>query len=138
MKRILPLLITLLCFSQPTEAQKPNKVEKFISKYQIFVEEVIATPFEDFHGDTLIRTKRQQRSFMCRYRWYFKKRMSEEQLERYNKLCGRYHRKMNRLANRRRWAATKGRITGRFEGLFKRQDNPTDSLPIPDTLYYDD
>lgn len=136
MKNHLPLLILLLSLSYAAGAQPTNRVEKFIYKYQIFVEEVIATPFEDFHGDTLTHVKRQQRSYMCRYRWFYKKRMSEEQLERYNKLCDRYQRKIQQLATRRRWAATKGRISGRFEGLFKKKDSAPDTLPTADTILY--
>ncbi len=75
---------------------------------------------------------------MRRYRWYYDNRMSEEQLERFNQLCGRYHKKMSSLKNRRRWAIVKGRVKGRFENLFKRNNEPDiDTLPI-DTIPYMD
>ena len=92
--------------------------------------EVLDTPFEDFHGDTLNRVKKKQRSFMRRYRWYYDNRMSEEQLEYFNKLCGRYHKKMDRLRSRRRWAMVRGRMQGRFEGLFRKEKSAEDTLML--------
>jgi hypothetical protein len=62
--------------------------------------------------------------------------MSEEQLERFNQLCGRYHKKMSSLKNRRRWAIVKGRMKGRFEDLFKRHEKPTTDTIAFDTIPY--
>lgn len=121
------LLLAAILLSVAGEAQSFNKVDKFLKSYEAFVDEVVATPLRDFHGDTLNHVKRQQKSFMRRYRWYFDNRMSVEQLEYYNKLCGRYHRKMRQVANRRRLAAARGRLEGRFEGLFNR-DSVVDTI----------
>lgn len=109
-------------------------MEKFINNYEAFVTEVVSTPYADFHGDTLTKVKRQQRCFMRRYRWFYRKRMSEEQLERFNTLCGRYHKKINALMNRRRWAIVKGRVKGRFENLFKRNEELPSDTVIFDTI----
>lgn len=138
MKHSLTLSVIILLLCPTVWAQKGNKVEKFINSYEAFVTEVVTTPYADFHGDTLTKVKRQQRCFMRRYRWYYDNRMSEEQLERFNQLCGRYHKKMSSLKNRRRWAIVKGRVKGRFENLFKRNNEPDiDTLPI-DTIPYMD
>jgi len=126
-KCLLPLIAFLL-LSLQVEAQKPNKVERFINQYGEFVDEVVATPFSDFHGDTLNHIRRQQRCFMRRYRWFYDTRMSVEQLERFNILCGRYQRKIKALNRRRRLAATTGRIKGRLEGIFSRPEHPSDTL----------
>ena len=132
MKHAVSFAVIVLLLSSAVWAQKVNKVEKFINNYEAFVTEVLATPYADFHGDTLTKVKRQQSCFMRHYRWFYRKRMSEEQLERFNTLCGRYHKKMNSLKNRRRWAIVKGRVKGRFENLFKRNEE----LPA-DTIVYD-
>ena len=63
-------------------------------------------------------------------RWYYDNRMSEEQLEYFNKLCGRYHKKMDRLRSRRRWAMVRGRMQGRFEGLFRKEKSAEDTLML--------
>ena len=110
-------------------AQAQNRVERFINNYEAFVTEVVAIPVGDFHGDTLNHIKKKQRCYMRRYRWFYDTRMSVEQLERFNKLCGRYHRKMRMVNNRRRMAAVRGRIQGRFERLFSRPEAPPDTLP---------
>ena len=115
------LLAFLLILSLNCQAQKVNRVEKFINNYEAFVSEVVATPIADFHGDTLNHFRKQQRRFMRRYRWYYDTRMSVEQLERFNRLCGRYKHKMKVLNRYRRFAAAKGRIVGRLEDLFHRE-----------------
>lgn len=116
------------------QAQKVNRVERFIGNYETFVNEVVATPISAFHGDTLNHIQRQQRCFMRRYRWYYDTRMSVEQLERFNRLCGRYKHKMKVLNRYRRFAAAKGRIVGRLEDLFHREPDfdisDFDTIPI--------
>lgn len=134
MKRLLLLALCLCMSLTAVHAQKGNKVDRFINEYKTFVDEVVATPYADFHGDTLTKVKRQQRCFMRRYRWFYRKRMSEEQLELFNTLCGRYHKKMNALMNRRRWAIVKGRVKGRFENLFKRNEELPSDTVIFDTI----
>ncbi len=136
MKHALTLSVIILLLTPTAWAQKGNKVEKFINNYEAFVTEVVSTPYADFHGDTLTKVKRQQRCFMRRYRWFYRKRMSEEQLERFNQLCGRYHKKMSSLKNRRRWAIVKGRMKGRFEDLFKRNEKPTTDTIAFDSIPY--
>ena len=130
MKRLLSFCLCLFLFAAVVYGQKTNKVVRFINEYEGFVNEVLDTPFEDFHGDTLNRVKKKQRSFMRRYRWYYDNRMSEEQLEYFNKLCGRYHKKMDRLRSRRRWAIVRGRMQGRFEGLFRQEKTAEDTLML--------
>lgn len=130
MKRLLSFCLCLFLFATVVYGQKTNKVVRFINEYEGFVNEVLDTPFEDFHGDTLNRVKKMQRSFMRRYRWYYDNRMSEEQLEYFNKLCGRYHKKMDRLRSRRRWAMVRGRMQGRFEGLFRKENTTEDTLML--------
>ena len=130
MKRLLSFCLCLFLFAALVYGQKTNKVVRFINEYEGFVNEVLDTPFEDFHGDTLNRVKKKQRSFMRRYRWYYDNRMSEEQLEYFNKLCGRYHKKMDRLRSRRRWAMVRGRMQGRFEGLFRKENTTEDTLML--------
>ena len=130
MKRLLSFCLCLFLFATVVYGQKTNKVVRFINEYEGFVNEVVDTPFEDFHGDTLNRVKKMQRSFMRRYRWYYDNRMSEEQLEYFNKLCGRYHKKMDRLRSRRRWAMVRGRMQGRFEGLFRKEKTTEDTLML--------
>ena len=125
MRHALALSVIILLLSPTAWAQKGNKVEKFINNYEAFVTEVVSTPYADFHGDTLTKVKRQQRCFMRRYRWFYRKRMSEEQLERFNQLCGRYHKKI-----------VKGRMKGRFEDLFKRNEKPTTDTIAFDTIPY--
>ena len=132
MKHAVSFAVIVLLLGSAVWAQKVNKVEQFINNYEAFVTEVLATPYADFHGDTLTKVQRQQSCFMRRYRWFYRRRMSEEQLERFNILCGRYHKKMNTLKNRRRWAIVKGRVKGRFENLFKRNEEP-----LTDTIMYD-
>ena len=117
------LLAFFLMLSLNCQAQKVNRVEKFINNYEAFVNEVVATPIADFHGDTLNRFQRQHRCYMRRYRWYYDTRMSVEQLEHFNRLCGRYKHKMKVLNRYRRFAAAKGRIAGRFEELFHRRSD---------------
>ena len=97
MKHAVSFAVIVLLLGSAVWAQRVNKVEKFINNYEAFVTEVLATPYADFHGDTLTKVQRQQSCFMRRYRWFYRRRMSEEQLERYNILCGRYHKKMNTL-----------------------------------------
>lgn len=138
MKHVLTLSVIILLLCPTAWAQKGNKVEKFIKSYETFVTEVVSTPYADFHGDTLTKVKRQQRCFMRRYRWWYDSRMSEEQLERFNQLCGRYHKKMSALKNRRRWAIVKGRVKGRFENLFKRNEEPSADTIAFDTVPYMD
>jgi hypothetical protein len=133
MKRLLSFCLCLFLFAAVVYGQKTNKVVRFINEYEGFVNEVLDTPFEDFHGDTLNLVKKKQRSFMRRYRWYYDNRMSEEQLEYFNKLSGRYHKKMDRLRSRRRWAMVRGRMQGRFEGLFRKEKATEDTL-ILDTV----
>ena len=130
MKRLLSFCLCLFLFATVVYGQKTNKVVRFINEYEGFVNEVLDTPFEDFHGDTLNRVKKKQRSFMRRYHWYYDNRMSEEQLEYFNKLCGRYHKKMDRLRSRRRWAMVRGRMQGRFEGLFRKENTTEDTLML--------
>ena len=136
MKHAVSFAVIVLLLGSAVWAQKVNKVEKFINNYEAFVTEVLATPYADFHGDTLTKVQRQQSCFMRRYRWFYRRRMSEEQLERYNILCGRYHKKMNTLKNRRRWAIVKGRVKGRFENLFKRNEEPPTDTIMYDTVPY--
>lgn len=133
MKRLLTFVVCLFFLGTVAQAQKGNKVDRFIKDYEKFVNEVVATPFADFHGDTLNDVKRQQRCFMRRYRWLYDHRMSEDQLEQFNTLCGRYHKKMSRLKSRRRMAVIRGRVKGRFENLFKKDTNSADTLLL-DTL----
>ncbi|MCQ2294539.1 MAG: hypothetical protein MJZ67_02700 [Bacteroidales bacterium] len=115
MKRIL-LILTFFAISSAMYAQSGGtKVDKFLNNYEAFVNEVVHTPFADFHGDTLQHIERQQHKFIRRYRWHYDKKMSIEQVERFNKLRGRYRRKMNALNRRRHFAATKGWVQGRFE-----------------------
>lgn len=136
MKHAVSFTVIVLLLSSAVWAQKVNKVEKFINNYETFVTEVLATPYADFHGDTLTKVQRQQKCFMRRYRWFYRRRMSEEQLERFNILCGRYHKKMNTLKNRRRWAIVKGRVKGRFENLFKHNEEPPTDTIMYDTVPY--
>lgn len=130
MKPSLLFLLAFLLLSWGVEAQSDNREERFLIRYETFVNEVVATPIADFHGDTLNHVRKMQRRFMHRYRWCYDTRMSVEQLERFNRLCGRYQHKMKTISRRRRWVATKGRIAGRLEGLFKGRDIPADTLLI--------
>ena len=130
MKPSLLFLLAFLLLSWGVEAQSDNREERFLIRYETFVNEVVATPIADFHGDTLNHVRKMQRRFMRRYRWCYDTRMSVEQLERFNRLCGRYQHKMKNISRRRRWVATKGRIAGRLEGLFKGRDIPADTLLI--------
>ena len=154
MKHSLLLCLAFVFFTGMTYAQSETREERFLRNYEAFVNEVVATPVSDFHGDTLNHYKRLQRRYMRRYRWCYDSRLSLEQLEQFNKLCGRYKRKMNTVSNRRRLVAFKARIEGRLEErlhkpevepdtliqqegfwkrLFKRSDTPTDTLlPIED------
>lgn len=109
----LALLVVALLLGMKLSAQG-TKVDKFLDTYEAFVAEVVAMPFDAFHGDTMNYVEKQQHKFVRRYRWYFDDRMSIEQLERFNQLRGRFNRKMTALKNRRRLAATKGRIKGYF------------------------
>ena len=43
---------------------------------------------------------------------------------------------MSSLKNRRRWAIVKGRMKGRFEDLFKRNEKPTTDTIAFDTIPY--
>ena len=117
MKKILLILTFAFLAVFASEAQTVTKTEKYMLEYVQFVKSIVTMPFADFHGDTLKQVDRMQDKFMRRYRWYYKKRMSIDQLEEFNKWRGRYNRKMTALSNRRRWAATKGRIEGFFERL---------------------
>ena len=123
-----------LMLSFSGHAQKEGRVGRFINNYEAFVNEVVATPISDFHGDTLNHFQKQQRCFMRRYRWYYDTRMSVEQLEYFNRLCGRYKHKMNVLNRYRRFAAAKGRIMGRLEDVFHDETDfdtsDFDSVPI--------
>ena len=130
MKPSLLFLLAFLLLSWGVEAQSDNREERFLIRYETFVNEVVATPIADFHGDTLNHVRKMQRRFMRRYRWCYDTRMSVEQLERFNRLCGRYQHKMKTISRRRRWVDTKGRIAGRLEGLFKGRDIPADTLLI--------
>ena len=130
MKKSLLLCFAFLLLSMAVEAQSDSREERFLIRYETFVNEVVATPIADFHGDTLNHVKKMQRRFMRRYRWCYDTRMSVEQLERFNRLCGRYQHKMKTITRRRRWVATKGRIAGRLEGVFKGRDNPSDTIPL--------
>lgn len=121
--RSLIILCLFALFAMGTKAQG-TKVDKFLNEYETFVNQVISLPFDAFHGDTLNQVEKQQRKFVRRYRWHYDERMSIEQLERFNKLRGRFNRKMTALNNRRRLAAAKGRISGYFE----RQTVPPDTL----------
>ncbi|MCQ2281711.1 MAG: hypothetical protein MJZ99_03695 [Bacteroidales bacterium] len=119
MKKYL-FLIALMAVALSVSAQKaekPNKVIRFIAEYEAFVNEVVMMPFADFHGDTLDNVEKQQHKFVRRYRWHYQDKMSIDQLEQFNKLRGKYQRKMTALNNRRRLAATRGRIHGYFERL---------------------
>ena len=130
MKPSLILFLAFLLLSIGVEAQSESREERFLQRYEAFVNEVIATPVADFHGDTLNHIKKMQRRYMRRYRWCYDTRMSIEQLEKFNNLCGRYQHKIKTVNRRRRWAMTKGRIEGRFEGLFRRNAAPSDTLLI--------
>ena len=132
MKRTLFFIAFMLAL-WTLEAQKVTREERFLGKYEAFVSEVVSTPVGDIHGDTLQHYKKTQRCFMRRYRWFYDTRLSVDQLEEFNKLCGRYNRKMTSVNRHRRWVATKGRIQGRWEGLFKRRDIPEDTL-VFDTI----
>lgn len=112
-KKILLIIFLTLVFGCTLQAQG-TKVDKFLDSYEAFVTEVVAMPFDAFHGDTMSYVEKQQHKFVRRYRWYFDDRMSIDQLERFNQLRGRFNRKMTALKNRRRLAATKGRIKGYF------------------------
>lgn len=111
-KTFIFLTLTMLAFGANAQS---TKVDKFLNEYETFVNEVISYPFESFHGDTLQHVEHLQHKYLRRYRWLYDDRMSIEQLERFNKLRGRFNRKMTALNNRRRLAATKGRIQGYFE-----------------------
>ena len=130
------LLVFLLMLSLSCQAQKVNRVEKFINSYEAFVNEVVATPIADFHGDTLNHFQKQQRCYMRRYRWYYDTRMSVDQLEYFNRLCGRYKHKIKVLNRHRRFAAAKGRIAGRFQGIFSH-DTYIDTTTF-DTISFDE
>lgn len=121
MRRLLVVLLVLLPLCG--WAQKvPTRAEKFLSQYQLFVDEVTSYPFEAFHGDTLVKVQRTERRFLRRYRWYYQKRLSVDQLEEFNKHRGRYRRKLTALNNRRRMAALRGRIEGFFYRDSTRHD----------------
>lgn len=130
MKKILIVLAFALLAVAADAQQGGNRVDRFIAEYQVFVDDFAATSVSDIHGDTLNRYKHQQNRFMRRYRWYYDNRMSVEQLEEFNKLCGRYHRKMRAVMRQRKWAAARGRIEGRFENLFSPRDS-LDTQPVP-------
>lgn len=134
MNKTLLLCLTLLLWARMIDAQTVTREERFLNSYETFVNEVVATPIADFHGDTLNHVKKMQRRFMRRYRWCYDTRMSVEQLERFNRLCGRYQHKMKTVTRHRRWVATKGRISGRLEGLFKDRDNPSDTLLMEESV----
>lgn len=130
MKKIVAILVVVLLGAAGASAQKPDKTVLFLAEYEAFVKEVVKTPFSEFHGDTMSDIEHREHKFMRRYRWHFKKVMSIEQLEQFNKIRGRYNRKMTQLNNRRRMAATKGRI----EGFFEHQESsepPADTVQPP-------
>ena len=128
MKKSLLLCLSMLLLSWVAGAQSETREERFLNRYEAFVNEVVATPVANFHGDTLNHVKKQQRRFMRRYRWCYDTRLSIEQLEEFNRLCGRYQQKMKTISRQRRMAAARGRIEGRLEGLFRRNDTITDTL----------
>ena len=130
MKHPLLLCLAFVFITGMADAQSETREERFVRSYEAFVSEVVATPASDFHGDTLNHIKKMQRRYMRRYRWCYDTRMSIEQLEKFNNLCGRYQHKIKTVNRRRRWAMTKGRIEGRFEGLFRRNAAPSDTLLI--------
>lgn len=129
MRRFVPLLLLLMPLCSMGQ-KVPTRAEKFLSQYESFVVEVTELPFDAFHGDTLVRVQRTERRFLRRYRWFYDKRLSIEQLEQFNKLRGRYRRKLTALNNRRRMAALKGRI----EGFFYRDSTRADTVVL-DTVH---
>ena len=157
MKHPLLLCLAFVFVTRMACAQSETREERFVRSYEAFVSEVAATPASDFHGDTLNHFRKMQRRYMRRYRWCYDTRLSLEQLEQFNKLCGRYKRKMNTVTNQRRWVALKARSEGRIEEgfrkpevdtldtlprqegfwkrLFKRTDKPTDTLSLLDPAY---
>lgn len=127
MKYKIILVLAMLMAFGGARAQS-TKVDKFLSEYEAFVKEVVAMPFDAFHGDTLNNVEKMERKFVRRYRWHYDDKMSIEQLEQFNKLRGRFSRKMTALNNRRRLAAAKGRISGFFERP-PTTDSLQDSVP---------
>lgn len=123
MKKRIILLLGVLALSLSLSAQT-TKADKFLASYESFVNEVLAMPYDAFHGDTMVRVEKQQHRFMRRYRWYYDDRLSIDQLERYNKLRGKYQRKMNALNKRRRRAVTRGW----FQGIMERPTEERDTL----------
>lgn len=115
MKKHLILLLAALILSTASFAQKEEKVEAFINEYELFVKDVVRTPFSEFQGERLHDVEKMQKKFLRRYRWHFDKRMSEDQMEQFNKLRGKYKRKIASLNSRRRRAAMKGYVKGLFE-----------------------
>ena len=154
MKHPLLLCLAFVFVTGMADAQSETREERFVRSYEAFVSEVVATPASDFHGDTLNHFRKMQRRYIRRYRWCYDTRLSLEQLEQFNKLCGRYKRKMSSVTNQRRLVALKARIEGRIEEgfrkpkedtldtippqesfwkrLFKRADKPTDTIPLLD------
>ncbi len=126
MKRFVAIMVVLLC-AAGVSAQRVDRTVQFMSDYEAFVKEVVKMPFAEMKGDTMTHIEKTEHRFMRRYRWHFKKTMSIEQLEQFNKIRGRYSRKMTALNNRRRLAATKGR----FEGFFERQDGAEEAGQAP-------
>ncbi|MBO4600407.1 MAG: hypothetical protein J5641_06670 [Bacteroidales bacterium] len=136
MKKSLLLSLSFLLLSWAVGAQPVSREERFLNNYEAFVTEVVSTPVSAFHGDTLNHVKKMQRRYMRRYRWCYDTRLSLEQLEQFNKLCGRYQRKMKTVANRRRLAAAKGRIEGRWEERFGRQQQEElDTMPKHENFF---
>lgn len=112
-------LLPFCAFSQ----KDSTRAERFLGRYETFVNEMVSYPFDAFHGDTLVKVQRTERCFLRRYRWFYKKRLSVDQLEEFNKLRGRYRRKLTALNNRRRLAAMRGRLEGFFYKDSLRQDS---------------
>ena len=65
MKPSLILFLAFLLLSIGVEAQSESREERFLQRYEAFVNEVIATPVADFHGDTLNHIKKMH----CRERF---------------------------------------------------------------------
>lgn len=108
--------LLIICFALATTfSASADNIDKFLNKFDRFVTEVTAINDEELIGDKLEAIEQKFDTFIHDYHEKYSKKMTTEQVAQFNRIRGRYQKKMISAKAKRKGAAAKGFIEGLVE-----------------------
>ncbi|MCQ2295108.1 MAG: hypothetical protein MJZ67_05595 [Bacteroidales bacterium] len=105
--------LLIVCFAIMTAlGGSEDRIDKFIAKFDNFVTQVLAMDNDQLHGEKLQSIEAKYETYIKEYNDHFSQKMTTEQLTQFNRIRGKYQKKILTAKTKRKGAEAKGFIEG--------------------------